>query len=82
MKKGLFFGNIYWYICIYKYRNLKKEVILEKESCNVKCEKIEGGYRVEVTGMDLKDKSAGCCIPVVLNCCDTKSECCPPEKKE
>ncbi|UCC78529.1 MAG: hypothetical protein JSW64_09605 [Candidatus Zixiibacteriota bacterium] len=55
---------------------------MEKEKCSVKCVEIKGGYRIEVTGLDLKGKSAGCCIPVVIKCGDTKEECCPPEEKK
>ena len=55
---------------------------MEKEGCNVKCVEIEGGYRIEVTGADLKNKSGCCCIPVVIKCGDTKSECCPPKEKK
>jgi len=55
---------------------------MEKETCKVKCVEIEGGYRIEVTGPDLKGKSGSCCIPVVVKCDDSKSECCPPEAKK
>ncbi len=55
---------------------------MEKENCQVKCVEIEGGCRIEVTGLDLKGKSTGCCIPVVVKCGDSKSECCSPEKKK
>ena len=48
-----------------------------------KCEKIEGGYRIEITGIDIKGESSHCCIPVVINCCDDDADCCPRgEKKE
>ena len=55
---------------------------MEKDDCKVKCTEIEGGYKIEITGIDLKGKAPGCCIPVVIKCGDAKSECCPPEKKK
>ena len=55
---------------------------MEKRDCNVKCVEIEGGYRIEVTGLDPKGKSGACCIPVVVKCGDTQSECCSPEEKK
>jgi len=55
---------------------------MEKEKCQVKCIEIEGGYKIEVTGLDLKGKSAGCCIPVIVKCGDSKSDCCSPEEKK
>jgi hypothetical protein len=55
---------------------------MEKEIPKVKCVEIEGGYRIEVTGVDFKGKSSGCCVPVVIKCGDSKEECCPPEEKK
>lgn len=55
---------------------------MEKEKCNVRCVEIEGGYKIEVTGLDPKGKSAGCCIPVVIKCGDTREDCRPQEEKK
>jgi hypothetical protein len=49
---------------------------------SVKCVEIEGGYKIEIKGSDLKGLSAGCCVPLVVKCGDSKSECCPPEEKK
>ena len=55
---------------------------MEKETCQVKCVEIEGGCKIEITGLDLKGKSGSCCIPVVVKCGDSKSGCWPPEEKK
>lgn len=57
MKKVYFFGNIYRYMCIYGYTNLNVlEVIMEKESCQIKCIETDDGYRIEISGKDIKEK--------------------------
>ena len=55
---------------------------MEKGSPRAKCEKIEGGFRIEVTGIDSKGESSHCCIPVVIKCGDSGTECCSEEEKK
>lgn len=55
---------------------------MDKEKYSVKCVEIEGGYKIEIKGPDLKGLSAGCCVPLVVKCGESKSECCPPEEKK
>lgn len=55
---------------------------MEKRNPEVKCEKIEGGCRIEVTGIDCQGGSSGCCMPIVLKCGDSGKDCCSQEEKQ
>jgi len=82
-EKLCFFGNNYRYMCIYRYASLiKKEVIMEKERCQIKCTETDDGYRIEISGKDIKEKLSGCCIPISKKDGGIKIECCPPEDKK
>ncbi len=54
---------------------------MERECCNIKIDELDNGYRVEITGKDLKEKCN--CLEVLKNCCagqktaaSEKSNCC------
>jgi len=55
-----------------------------KDCCDMKVTEIKDGYRIEITGKDIKEK----CKDMMKNCCsDEKAceeilkNCCPEEKK-
>jgi hypothetical protein len=52
---------------------------MEKECCQIKFTETDEGFRIDVTGKNLKD--AFCCMPVLQSCITAKAECCPTEKK-
>ena len=56
--------------------------MMEKRNPEVKCEKIEGGCRIEVTGIDCQGGSSSCCMPIVLKCGDSGKDCCSQEEKQ
>ncbi len=55
---------------------------MEKECCQVKCVETDEGFRIEISGKDIKEKFSGSCMQVVIKCGDGKVECCPPEDKK
>ncbi|MEE9441219.1 MAG: hypothetical protein V3V99_00935 [candidate division Zixibacteria bacterium] len=55
---------------------------MEKDCCQVKVTEIDNGFRIEVTGDNVKSKFAGCCGPMMGVMKMGTSECCPGEQKE
>lgn len=55
---------------------------MEKERCQIKCIETDDGYRIEISGKDIKEKFSGCCIPISMKDGSIKIECCPPEEKK
>ena len=59
---------------------------MEKEIGHIKFTETEDGYRIDVTGKDLKGFYPCCCLPEsgccikVEKCDDDSSKCCPDEK--
>ncbi|MFH1699971.1 MAG: hypothetical protein ABIE07_05220 [Candidatus Zixiibacteriota bacterium] len=54
---------------------------MEKDCCQVKVTEIDNGYKIEVTGDDVKSKFADCCGPKMGMMKIETSECCPDESK-
>ena len=58
---------------------------MEKEIGQIRFTETDDGYRMEVTGKDLKGFLPGCCVPAMSCCCvkvekcDDAAECCPDE---
>ena len=40
---------------------------MEKECCNIKATEIENGYRIEITGVNIKDNN---CMQMLKSFCD------------
>ena len=53
---------------------------MEKERGHIKFIETDDGYRIEITGKDLKDALPGCCIPMSGACREIKIQCCTPEE--
>lgn len=57
---------------------------MKDDCCNMKVTEIKDGYRIEITGKDIKGK----CKEMITNCCpdekccDEMPENCCPEEKE
>jgi hypothetical protein len=55
---------------------------MEKEVGKIKVTETDDGYRIEITGKDLKDKFGCCCIPCAVPAGGVKMECCPSESEK
>ena len=66
---------------------------MDKKNIQFSCTETDNGFRIEVTGISLRDAFSCCCMPMFgaaqmkkVVCCppgeDDKSECCPPETKK
>ncbi len=54
---------------------------MEKEHGQIKITETDDGFRIEVTGKNLKD-SFSCCMPMFGAGKAVKMDCCPPEKEK
>jgi len=63
---------------------------MDKECGNIKVTETEDGYRIDITGKNLKEAMGCCCVPIGVTgkavkvaCCETeKTACCEPEKEK
>jgi len=55
---------------------------MEKECGQIKCTETDDGFRIEVTGKNLKEWFSCCCMPGLKSSKESKSECCPSEKEK
>jgi hypothetical protein len=55
---------------------------MEKVRAQIKCIETDDGFRIEVTGKNLKDENGNCCIPLFCCCQKGSSDCCPPDKSK
>jgi hypothetical protein len=55
---------------------------VEKEKGQIKFVETDEGFRIEVTGKDLKEWFSCCCMPALGVAKQSKSECCPPAKEK
>jgi hypothetical protein len=55
---------------------------MEKEKGNIKFIETDDGYRIEVTGKDLKDMIGCCCMPMVGGGKTVKVECRATEEEK
>jgi hypothetical protein len=53
---------------------------MEKECCNVKFIETDNGFKIEVTGMSMKEAMSCCCMPMGRFVAKNGSECCPPKE--
>ena len=54
---------------------------MEKEHGQIKITETDDGFRIEVTGKNLKD-AFSCCMPMFAVGKVARSDCCPPEKEK
>jgi hypothetical protein len=57
-------------------------MFMEKECGQIKITETDGGYRIDISGKNLKEMFSGCCVKV---CCadeGNKGDCCQPEKEK
>lgn len=52
---------------------------MEKECGQIKCTETDDGFRIEVTGKNLKDWFSCCCMPILKTSKEDQSGCCPAE---
>jgi len=56
---------------------------MEKDCGNIKVTETDDGYRIDITGKDLKEAiGCCCCVPVAGTGKAVKVSCCEPEKEK
>lgn len=55
---------------------------MEKECGNIKVTETDDGYRINITGKNLKEAMGCCCVPIGGMGKAMKIVCCEPEKEK
>ncbi len=55
---------------------------MEKERGQIKIIETDEGYRIEITGKDLKNLAPGCCIPISGAGREIRVQCCIPDEEK
>ncbi len=55
---------------------------MEKERCQIKFTETDDGFRIDVTGIRLKEAFSCCCMPMFGKAQVIKSECCPTDEEK